>query len=394
MVNTHLLEKEVQAFIELYEPGKITQLLLKKPIFEKVSNTELATQIMGRFKAKNKLPTWYHTHEIIYPPKLNLEQCSSEQTAAYKAGLFGGKTMADLTGGFGVDSYFFAKKFESVIYLEQDNYLKDVATHNASKLEAKGIKHYHDDALDWLKNTTNQLDLIYLDPARRDNVLNKVYKLHDCSPDILSIQEFLLAKSKIVMVKTSPLLDISEGLKTLKNVTEVHVIAVKNEVKELLWVLKRDTSNTLITTVNIKDNLIEKFSFSQEQEQGAQVPFHHPKAYLYEPNAALLKAGAYKILTEKFGVSKLHLHSHLYTSESKIPFPGRCFLVIATFNPSSTQMKKWYKKKANITTRNYPLSVAQIRSKYKINDGGQDYLFFSTDCNDRPLVIFGKKVEC
>ncbi len=368
-------------------------VLLKKPLFEGVSQKELAEQLEGQKKSREKLPTWFNTARIYYPNKLNIEQTSSEPTAQYKANLVDGKTLLDLTGGFGVDSYFFSKKIDTVFHCEIDENLSEITSHNFTMLGRKNIECFAENGIDFLKHTSEKLDWVYADPSRRSDKKGKVFLLRDCLPDIPKNLNLIFEKTENVLLKTSPLLDIKQGVEELEFVKEVHVVALQNEVKELLFVLEKGfVGDIAIKTVNLKDSDGDSFSFMLSEEQNAAVVFGEPANYLYEPNAAILKSGGFKSVGSQFQLNKLHQHSHLYTASKLIDFPGRPFEIVKALPYSKSSIKKLGISKANITTRNFPVSVADLRKKHKISDGGEIYLFFTTDIHNNLLFLVCKKV--
>lgn len=388
MIPPESLKDTVQQFIKNYD-GEISQLALKGSPFPEITSGYLIQQIEGFRKAANKLPTWYHTPQILFPPKLNLEQTSSEITAKYKASLIDGETLADITGGFGVDAYFFAEKFKKVHHFEQNKELSEIAGHNFKQLKKNNIICHSGNALELIEN--NYYDAIFADPARRHETKGKVFFLKDCEPNIVSQLDSLLAKCQTLLIKTSPMLDISVGLSELKNVAEIHVVAVNNDVKELLWKITNTVpSQTLIKTINFRKNTTQTFSFDYQQR--ASATYSNPKTYLYEPNAALLKAGAFQELSAYFSIQKIAPHSHLYTHEKLIDFPGRRFQIDTVFAYHKKTMKNFAGMKANITTRNFPERVNEIKKKWKIKDGGSTYLFFTTLESGEKIVIKTIKV--
>ena len=273
--------------------------------------------------------------------------------------------------------------------------LSEIADHNFRELGASNIRVNYGDSLELLKQTGQKFDWIYADPARRDEHGSKVYHLLDCTPDIPEELDFLLEKSDHILLKTSPIFDITAGLRELHSVKEIHVIAVNNEVKELLWLIEKDWESDLkLTTINFQGKKVQKFSFDTEIITLSTV-LSKPLNYLYEPNAAIMKSGLFTEISTTFGVPKLHEHSHIYTSETLIKeFPGRQFQITEVKCFKDKSLKKRLKnKKANITTRNFPDSVENIRKKYKIQDGGSDYIFFTTNLEDEKIVIFCKKAK-
>ncbi|WP_424281464.1 class I SAM-dependent methyltransferase, partial [Eudoraea sp.] len=312
-MNKEILKTGVQCFINNNLDTDIMSVLLQKSRFDAISSKELVQQIESKKKCVDKLPTWFGTAEIYYPPKLNIEQSSSEKTAIYKAGLISGKSLLDVTGGFGVDSYFFSQRIPQVILCEISRELSEITAHNLNILQAKGLKVINADGIEYLKKSDRKFDWIYIDPSRRDETKGKVFKLSDCTPDITKYLDHLKDKSKVTLLKTSPILDITIGIKELKSVAEIHIIAVNNDVKELLWIIRNDNPpDPLIKTINIKNKQDEVFTFKRSIESISKSSFSKPLYFLYEPNAAILKAGAFKTIGNEFHLKKLHEHTHLY----------------------------------------------------------------------------------
>lgn len=388
-----ILTPEVQAYIDAHISTQVSALALQGSPFKTVTTAALIEQVEAKQRCQKKLPTWFNTEGIYYPNKLNIEQTSSEQTAQYKAALVSGQHVIDLTGGFGVDDYYFSKSFDHVIHCEINNELSTIVTHNYTVLGVDNIKTIADDGLNYLQNSDTNFDVIYIDPSRRHDTKGKVFFLKDCLPNVPEAMDLLLRKAKTIMIKTSPLLDISVGLSELEHVQHIHVVAVNNEVKELLWILQAETTATLsITTVNIKTTGNDVFTFQLNNEALAHVNYSLPLTYLYEPNAAILKAGAFNSVAETFTIFKLHQHSHLYTSDTIIDFPGRRFKIEHLLPYNKKQFLKLGITKANVTTRNFPESVAQIRKKLKLKDGGDYYIFFTTTMNNDRIICVTRKV--
>ena len=359
--------------------------------FENVTTRELLQQIESRRKIKNKLPRWYNTDDILYPPKLNLEQTSSEETAEYKSRLVSGSIMADISGGYGVDSFFFSKKVSELDYFELNAELKVMAEHNLNVLGRDNINFHATDGLAGISG--KRYDIVYADPSRRSEVKGKVYKLSDCVPDIPGNLEKLFAVTDKVLLKTSPMLDLDAGIKALKTVSEIHIVAVKNEVKEVLWLLESGQDSPIkVIAVNLKPNGEQVFSF--QFSDIAAVNHSKPLNFLYEPNAAIMKSGAFSLIAKQFNLFKLHKHTHLYTSNELIDFPGRRFRVIEMFPYSKKTMRSGITfEKANIATRNFPESVADLRRKWKITEGGDSYIFFVISGNDEKMVLICEKIK-
>lgn len=393
-MNKVILNTVIQEFINSNLNSDITSLLLKGITFEGVETREVIEQIEAKKKCKSKLPFWFNANNVYYPNKLNIEQTSSEITAQYKSKLISGKSIVDLTGGFGVDCYYFAKHFKDVIHCEIDNELSQIANHNNKQLNIQNINTLNIDGIEYLKSTSKKFDWIYADPSRRHSVKGKVFFLKDCLPNIPEHIELLFQHTKNILIKTSPLLDISIGIDELINVKTIHVVAINNEVKELLWILEKDFKGIIsIVTVNIKNEKKEHFNFNLEDETNAEVKYSLPLTYLYEPNSAILKSGAFKIISYKLKIDKLHIHSHLYTSAEYIDFPGRCFKIFDVLPYNKKAIRKALgSKKANVTVRNFPETVNQLKNKFNIKDGGDLYVFFTTNLNNEKLVIITTKM--
>ena len=378
-MNTRILNTEIQNFIKDNLNSDVTDLLLKGVSFEGIEAREIIEQIVVKEKCKSKLPTWFNTENIYYPNKLNIEQTSSEITAQYKSKLISGNSIIDITGGFGVDSYHLSKHSQ-------------IVKCNYKKLNTININTQNVDGIEYLKKTTNLFDWIYADPSRRHDTKGKVFTLKNCLPNIPEHIELLFKCTNNILIKTSPLLDITAGIDELKFVKTIYVVAVNNEVKELLWILEKGfKENVSINTVNFKREKKEHFSFKLTEELNIKVNYSLPLSYLYEPNSAILKAGAFKSISYKFQVSKLHHHSHLYTSDKLVDFPGRKFSVVKIIPYSKKNIKRLKSIKANITTRNFPETVQQIRKKLNSKEGGNIYIFFTTNLYNDKIIIITKK---
>jgi 16S rRNA G966 N2-methylase RsmD len=365
-------------------------LLSKKP---ELDSTFILAQINGIQKAKNKLPEFYNNPNIVYPTKLSMEQCSSERTGIYKSSLFRHSgldpesSIIDLTGGFGIDSFYFSKQFEQVTYIEQNIELFDVVSQNFEKLKASNIELINATAEDFLENTNKKVDVVYIDPSRR-NENQRVFKLDECTPNIIELAPAIFKIVDKILVKTAPLLDIKQSLKDLKYVSKVWVISVENDCKEVLYLLEKNTdTEPQIHTINLtKKN--QEFNFDFEQEQHANTSFSEPQNYLYEPNSSILKAGAFNSIAKKYEVKKLSPNTHLYTSDELIQnFPGRTFKIEQILPYSTKEFKKLRIKKANISCRNFKEKPEMVKKKLKLQDGGSTYIFATTDLNGKPILI-------
>lgn len=393
-MNKAILNIEVQEFINSNLNSEISTLLLKGLSINNVDTKAIIEQIEAKKRCEKKLPTWFNTANIYYPNRLNIEQTSSEITAQYKANLVSGKSLIDLTGGFGVDAYYFSKKIENVTHCEINNELSKIVKHNYKTLETSNINCLNENGIETLKRLDSQFDWIYIDPSRRNQSKKKVFLLSDCTPDVSTLLELFFKYSQSILLKTSPLLDIKATKNELKHVKALHIIAVYNDVKELLWVFDRDSNTDLrIIASNLVKNGTQYFEFDFSNESSATVNYSLPLTYLYEPNSAILKAGAFNSIGEKLNISKLHKHSHLYTSTGLIDFPGRQFKIEKQIPFNKKTFAKEGIDKANITTRNFPLSVAEIRKKLKIKDGGSIYLFFTTNLNNEKIILVCSKLS-
>ncbi len=386
-MNPALLNTAIQNFISENLHTDITTLLLKGTSFDNVETKEIIEQIEAKSRCVKKLPIWFNTKNIYFPNKLNIEQTSSEVTAKYKAESLSGDSIIDLTGGFGVDCFYFSKQFKKVTHCEINEALSNIVKHNYEQLSINNIETVNTDGIEYLKTNHLKFDWIYIDPSRRHDSKGKVFFLKDCLPNVPEHIDTLFQASKNILIKTSPLLDISVGINELKYVKTIHIIAVNNEVKELLWVLEHDFKGTIkIETANIKTDLIEHFGFNFASIND-DLEYNLPQSYLYEPNSAILKSGGFEEIAHQLDVNKIHQHSHLYTNDNLIDFPGRTFKIETVLPYNKKEFKKLNVLKANITTRNFPETVQTIRKKLKIKDGGNIYLFFTTDKTNSKIII-------
>ena len=384
-------------FIEEHREDDTRTLALQSKKYPDVDIAAAVTQIAGRQVAARKLPSWHLVSALWYPPHLSMEQCSSETAALYKASLLGGDTFADLTGGFGIDCSFISRNFKQADYVERQTELCELALHNFPLLGLGHIRIHNRDGVAYLQEML-PVDCLYLDPARRDGHGGKTVAISDCEPDISALESLLVDKAKKVMVKLSPMLDMSLALNELKTVRSVHIVAVNNECKELLLILQKEavSSEISIHCEHIAGNgESQHYTFTLKQEKASACPLtDQVGTYLYEPNVAILKAGAFRSLTQTYPVMKLHLSSHLYTSASLVPdFPGRRFRVESVSGFGKKELKAFLKDmdKANITIRNFPLSVAELRKRLKLKEGGDDYIFATTLSDERKVLIRARK---
>ncbi len=395
MIPSLLLSPEVQSFILQHELEDPRQIVLNYSTVHGFPGAVIAEQISGRRKAREKIPTFYYAQGIVYPPGINMEQCSSESTARYKNIVVGEMNkkgvIADLTGGFGVDSFFFSKNFGEVFYIEPDGGLLEVVAHNHTRLGAEGIRHFQTTAEIFLADNNRMFDCIYLDPSRRTRENKKVSSFADCQPEVTSLIPRIFELTGLLMIKASPLMDIQHAIGQLQGVKKVVVISVDNECRELLFLCEKDFhGEPVIDAVNLKKTGEHiSFPFQHTDERSAVSSFSEPLRYLYEPNSSILKAGAFKLIGKKFGLHKIHANTHLYTSESQVPtFPGKVFRITAQVRPDRKELSFYFPEgKANLTTRNYPLSVHELKMKTGLKDGGDKFLIGFSGINKKFLVV-------
>lgn len=387
-----MLDDATIEFIALHRNDDVRTLALQAGRYPTVDMREAVTQIEGWQQAREKLPTWAAVEGIIYPPKISMEQCSSEKTAKYKAKQVKGKRFADLTGGFGIDFSYMARNFNEAFYIERNKTLCDIATANFSLLGLEDAKVMNGNSEELFESLPH-LDWIFIDPARRDGDGRKVVALSDCEPNVVELDP--LSKADMAMIKCSPMLDITMACRQLQHVSSVHIVSVNNECKELLIILNNgDFTGFTTHCVNILKDSTQIFSFTQDEEDFASTSYcSEVGKYLYEPNASVQKAGSPKSLSSHYHVDKLHPNSHLYTSNEHIHnFPGRIFEVVEVLGFSKADIKSVQSLgKANITVRNFPESVQLLRKRLKLTDGGENYIFATTLNDDSKALILCKK---
>ncbi|MDR0659053.1 MAG: RsmD family RNA methyltransferase [Mediterranea sp.] len=386
---------ETEQFILERQHDDVRTLALQAKRYPGINMPVAIRQIAGRQTAQHKIPSWYAAKGIIYPLHLSLEQCSSELTARYKAGLLRGETLVDLTGGFGVDCAFLSANFKQVTCIERQEELCNMAAHNFNILGLHQIVVVNKDSVEALADLS-PVDCIFIDPARRDEHGGKTVLVSDCEPDAEALEDMLLRKAGRVMIKLSPMLDLSLALRSLPHTCEVHVVSVRNECKELLLLLERRNAGTEkkeipICCVDLAGNGVRNFTFTRAEEASAVVSYtHEVDAFLYEPHASILKAGAFRSVAARFGLKKLHPNSHLYTSDHLVDdFPGKAFCVQA----SSSNLKEIIAgvKRATIVVRNFPVTVAGLRKRSKLREDGGLYLFATTLHRGNKVYIMATK---
>jgi len=365
-------------FIQQHRSDDVRRLALQGTRCPEVDMTYALEQIAGWQKARTKLPSWAARDGIIYPPHLSMEQCSSEATAVYKAQIAGkGRRFVDLTAGFGVDAAFIAEGFQQAVTIEQQEKLCAITAENYRLLGLNQVEVRCGNGVDYL-HTMEHADLIFIDPARRDEHGGRTYGIADCTPNVLELREELLAKAERVMIKLSPMLDWRKAVEDLKAVREVHIVSVDNECKELLLVLSESAKPLQVFCVN--DGQI--FTFIPASAPSLSLPsLPSSFLFLYVPNASIMKAGCFGELAERFQIAPLDRNSHLFVSDREVPeFPGRCFVIdkMTTMNKRELKEALTGIRQANIAVRNFPLSVAELRKRLKLQDGGDTYIFATT----------------
>lgn len=384
-MNPNLLHSEIQEFIRENQNRDVREVSLQKSPFENVSSSELAQQIKGMQIAKNKFPFLYEKEGIYFPPSINLEQASSWKTSTYKSEILKGTTLIDLTAGMGIDAFAFAQKFETVTALERNPELVEISKHNFTILNQHNLKYIHTEFENYFRqNPDSKWDVIFLDPSRRIASQRKVV-LEDLEPNILDWMEEFLSRAETLVFKLSPLLDLKSTIEKIPQIQEIHIVAVKNEVKEILLVCKKEKHlEPKIKAVNLASNHPD-FKFNWDEESQTLSEFSEPEKFLYEPNAAILKSGAFKRVGAAFGLKKLHVNSHLYSSNQLIEtFPGKTFAVLEEIKNPKKQIEK---QAFHLLVRNYPLKTEAVRKKYKIKEGNESTLIFTQSISAKHILL-------
>ena len=368
------MNKEINNFIQTHINKPLAEIALLLGKNKTLPKEYILNQINGRRRAKEKYPFLLDFPNFKFPNQRALAQSSSEETAKYKAKLFAGTSLLDLSGGMGLDSYFFSKQFENVDYVEQNDELARITSNNFKILGSRNIDTHSTSAENLLANNSKKYDCIYIDPDRRAKK-SKAFKISECEPNVEELLPKIWELTENFLIKLSPMLDIKQALSELPNCKKVNVVALNNDCKELLFLLQKDFTGTpTISSVNLNKVDLQKFKFTFEQEQSALSTFNEPQQFLYEPNVAILKAGAFKLVGAQFGLNKLAVNTHLYTSEVlKSDFPGRVLKIESISKP-----KKGLVEKANVVSRNFPQKPEQIKKKYKVKDGGSTFLYACT----------------
>ncbi len=391
-----IASKEVQAFLRDHEHSDEKALVLQNKTVLGLPVSVIANQLKARKKAKDKLPTYFSTEGIVYPPSINLEQSSSEATAQVKTMILRNalkshpETCADLTGGLGIDSFYLSSLCRQVHYIEPNLELLTIAKHNHERLGATAISYHSTTAEEFLNTSQCNVDFIFIDPSRRSSASKKVHRLSDCVPDVTKLQESIFRLTSVMLIKTSPLLDIQQGLSELSCVTDVYILSVSNECKEVLFLCRANSKKLPeIHALNLSGKAQATFSFTRYEEQTSESQFSEPLTYIYEPNASILKAGAFALVGNRYGLFKLHPNTHLYTSKVLIPdFPGRIFRVVTMVKADKKSISPFFADgKGNVITRNYPMSAEHLKKKVGLKDGGDQYLIACSTVQGRQTIV-------
>ncbi len=365
--------------------------MLNPPSNLKANIAAIADQILSRQKIKQKLPDWYANMDLVMPSPISTEQSSSKATAKYKAELLKGDRLVDLTGGMGIDTLTLAANFQEVTYVEQNEILCETFKHNASILSERQIDIFNGQAEDYLKIFEGQADF-FIDPARRDENQKKVFHFGNCTPNVLEMLYVFRQSANAVMIKAAPMIDITLGISQLQYVKEVHVVSLRNEVKEVLFLLDfHYMQPAKITAVNLESEH-PKFEFTLPDEKVEAVTYGDTQQYLYDPNSSIMKAGAFKSITHRFGLKKIAPNTHLYTSQTLVEnFPGRLFEVIHK-NITKKELKKiLIDGKANVICKNYPIKADALKLQLGLKDGGNWFIIGISDKSNKTSLILCKR---
>ena len=397
------MNKATIDFIREHADEDVRLLALQARKNPEVDITYALEQIAGRQKAKMKLPSWAKVDGLVYPPHISMEQCSSEQTARYKAEVvMSANRFVDLTGGFGVDFSFIAKKFKHAVYVERQEHLCDITSENFRLLGLDNAEVVNADGIEYL-HQIDDADLIFIDPARRDDNGGRTYGIADCTPNVLEVMDELMQKTDVLLLKLSPMLDWRKAVKDIGGASEVHIVSVDNECKELLIMVKHDVQPIKVVCVNLLSNgNREVFEFGESESHFNDGELNSPRLnpqfeshYLFEPNASIMKAGCFDELQARYPIAQLDNNSHLFVSDHEIPgFPGRQFEILRSTSMNKRELKETLAgiDKANIAVRNFPVSVAELRKKLKLKDGGDVFIFATTVAKEGHQLFICRKI--
>lgn len=389
------MNKATKDFIREHADADVRQLALQAKKNPEVDLTYALEQIAGRQKAKMKLPSWAKIDGMVYPPHISMEQCSSELTAKYKAEIVPcGNYFVDLTGGFGVDFSFIAKTFKHAVYVERQEHLCAITSENFRLLGLDNAEVVNADGIEYL-HQMDHADLVFIDPARRDDHGGRTYGIADCTPNVLEVMDELMQKTDMLLLKLSPMLDWRKAVRDLGGASEVHIVSVDNECKELLIMVKHDVQPIKVVCVNLFSNEErEVFEFDDTESTPLRQNISS-KTYLFEPNTSIMKAGCFDEIQARFPVAQLDNNSHLFVSDHEIPdFPGRRFKIEHVTSMNKRELKEALAgiDRANIAVRNFPVSVAELRKKLKLKDGGDVFIFATTVAKEGHQLFICRKI--
>ena len=411
-----MMNEATRAFVREHRDEDVRQLALRGTKDPEVDLALALQQIDGRKRAQEKLPSWAAVEGIVWPPHLSMEQCSSEQTARYKAEVAGsGGVFVDLTAGFGVDAAFIAQGFQKAVAVELQAELCAISSENFKLMGLHQIEVVNDNGVDYL-HRMEPADLVFIDPARRDEHGGRTYGIADCTPNVLDFIDELLEKAQRVMIKLSPMLDWRKAVEDIgrQYVSAVHIVSVANECKELLvevmssrkeesgmWKEKcEEAKRTKVVCVNLlSDGSEERFEFDAHSSHTSLPSFNFPLSaalFLYSPNASVMKAGCFDLLAERFWVKPLHQNSHLFVSDKEVDgFPGRCFMIERMTSMNKRELKESLAgiTQANIAVRNFPMSADELRRRLKLRDGGDVFIFATTVENVGHRLFICRKIS-
>jgi hypothetical protein len=383
----HSLENNEAAlnFIKAHLNDSLPNIALALSKRKELPKEYILNQINGIQKSKSKFPFLKDYPNYLFGSKKNISQASSEICANFKSTLFNGTKAIDLSGGMGIDTYFLSKFFDSIDYLEKDEDTYEISKKNFELLRANNINCFQGNSVDFIKNTSTKYDLVYIDPDRKvEN--QKVFKIEDSEPNVLELLPIILSKSKYCLIKLSPLIDIQSVIKSIDLPINIDILSIHNDCKEVLVTIQ---GNGLIHCRNWNKSYWQIFSFRLDEEKEIEIDYSDPQVFLYEPNVSILKAGAFKSIAKHFGLNKIAVNTHLYTSMQKIEnFPGRTIKIEAIESPLKQKKQQW-----NLVNRNFGKDIDWIKKNYQIKDGGKQFLYACRNREEKPLFIFGSLVS-
>lgn len=395
--HNELINEVTRNFVAAHANDDVRRLALSTTPQPGVDLRVALDQISGRQCARTKLPTWAATEGIIYPPHLSLEQCSSEAAARYKASLVSGNTLVDLTGGMGVDCFFLSQTFNTTTYVERQASLCSIALHNFHLLNNDKIEVVNADAVEHL-NHMAPVDTIYIDPARRDTDGRRTYGIAQCTPDVAALATLLLTKARRVLVKLSPMLDVSEVMNTLPQVAQVHIVSIGGECKELLVIMSRESTHSEPSVHCVNDDDIFTYNLDDDVARAPlwdETISTQSPVFLYEPNASIMKAGCFDRLAIRLGMKLMSRDSHLLVADKPCDkFPGRGFIVKRTSSLNKRDIKQALAgiTAANVAVRNFPMRAAELAKRLRLADGGQTYIFGTTTAQGKHIILVCEKI--